>query len=121
MKPKKKSGSRERRAPKPRAESRKRGAAPRSEIWRLRLYVADGSPKSRTALLNLQRLCERHLPGRHKIEIVDLRSNPALARNDEIVAVPTLVRRLPPPIRKIVGDLSSDERTLLGLQIFQAK
>ena len=95
----------------------KRQPRARPEVWRLRLYVADGSPKSRVALLNLQRLCEQHLAGRYRIEVVDLRHNPSLARTDEIVAVPTLVRRLPPPIRKIVGDLSSDERTLVGLQL----
>jgi circadian clock protein KaiB len=103
-----------------RPQTRARGAGQRRaavRVWRLRLYVAEGSPKSRTALANLQRLCEEHLPGRYKIEVVDLRSNPRLARGDEIVAIPTLVRRLPPPIRKIVGDLSSDERTLVGLQI----
>jgi circadian clock protein KaiB len=105
------------RSRKPRATASKGAARPRPEIWRLRLYVADGSPKSHLALLNLQRLCEQHLTGRYRIEIVDLRQNPALARNDEIVAVPTLVRRLPAPIRKIVGDLSSDERTLVGLQL----
>jgi circadian clock protein KaiB len=102
---------------KPRRSAARRQSRARPEIWRLRLYVADGSPKSHVALLNLQRLCEQHLPGRYKIEVVDLRENPALARNDQIVAVPTLVRRLPSPIRKIVGDLSSDERTLVGLQI----
>lgn len=102
---------------KPRRRAAKRRTGVRPEVWRLRLYVADGSPKSHVALLNLQRLCEQHLQGRYRIEIVDLRENPALARNDEIVAVPTLVRRLPAPIRKIVGDLSSDERTLVGLQL----
>jgi circadian clock protein KaiB len=114
MKPSKPTSTR-RQAVRRRPAARRGG--PKPEIWRLRLYVADGSPKSHNALLNLQRLCEQHLNGRYKIEIVDLRSNPALARNDEIVAVPTLVRRLPPPIRKIVGDLSSDERTLVGLQL----
>ena len=102
---------------KPRRPAAKRRTRVRPDVWRLRLYVADGSPKSHLALLNLQRLCEQHLAGRYKIEIVDLRNNRALARNDEIVAVPTLVRRLPSPIRKIVGDLSSDERTLVGLQL----
>jgi len=89
----------------------------RSDVWRLRLYVAEGSPRSRTALANLQRLCEEHLRGRYRIEVVDLRLNPRLARGDEIVAIPTLVRRLPPPIRKIVGDLSNVDRTLVGLQL----
>jgi circadian clock protein KaiB len=100
-----------------RAPGAKRRAARQPEVWRLRLYVAEGSPKSRTALANLQRLCEEHLPGRYKIEVVDLRDNPRLARGDQIVAIPTLVRRLPPPIRKIVGDLSNAERTLVGLQL----
>jgi circadian clock protein KaiB len=89
----------------------------RSDVWRLRLYVAEGSPRSRTALANLKRLCEEHLQGRYRIEVVDLRVNPRLARGDEIVAIPTLVRRLPPPIRKIVGDLSNVDRTLVGLQL----
>ncbi len=101
----------------PRRGGAKRQSKERPEIWRLRLYVADGSPKSHVALLNLQRLCEQHLSGRYTIDVVDLRANPARARNDEIVAVPTLVRRLPAPIRKIVGDLSSDDRTLIGLQL----
>ena len=98
-----------------RGASAKRPA--RSDVWRLRLYVAEGSPRSRTALANLQRLCEEHLRGRYRIEVVDLRLNPRLARGDEIVAIPTLVRRLPPPIRKIVGDLSNVDRTLVGLQL----
>jgi circadian clock protein KaiB len=87
------------------------------DIWRLRLYVADGSPKSRSALSNLQRICDQHLAGRYQIEVVNLRDNPRLARGDQIVAVPTLVRRLPPPMRKIVGDLSNEDRTLVGLQL----
>jgi len=87
------------------------------EFWRLRLYVADGSPKSHQALQNLKRLCETHLAGRYRIEVVDLVQNPRLARGDQIVAVPTLVRRLPQPIRKIVGDLSNEDRTLVGLQL----
>ena len=95
---------------------RKRGRSAQ-DIWRLRLYVADGSPKSRTALSNLERICTQHLKGRYQIEVVDLRENPRLARGDQIVAVPTLVRRLPPPIRKIVGDLSNEDRTLVGLQL----
>ena len=89
----------------------------RRDVWRLRLYVAEGSPQSRTALANLKRICEEHLQGRYRIEVVDLRVNPRLARGDEIVAIPTLVRRLPPPIRKIVGDLSNVDRTLVGLQL----
>jgi circadian clock protein KaiB len=100
-----------------RATGKRRSEAARPEFWRLRLYVADGSPKSHVALVNLKRICETHLAGRYRIEVVDLVQNPRLARGDQIVAVPTLVRRLPAPIRKIVGDLSSEDRTLVGLQL----
>ena len=83
--------------------------------WRLRLYVAGHTPKSITALTNLRRLCEGHLAGRYRIEVVDLLDRPHLARRDDIVVIPTLVRKLPPPIRKIIGDLSNEERVLIGL------
>jgi circadian clock protein KaiB len=86
-------------------------------IWRLRLYVAGQTPKSIAALANLKRLCEGHLAGRYRIEVVDLLSRPNLARRDDIVVVPTLVRKLPPPIRKIIGDLSNVERVLVGLDV----
>ena len=85
--------------------------------WRLRLYVAGQTPKSIAALANLKRLCEGHLAGRYRIEVVDLLSQPHLARRDDIVVVPTLVRKLPPPIRKIIGDLSNVERVLVGLDV----
>jgi len=85
--------------------------------WRLRLYVAGQTPKSIAALANLKRLCEEHLAGRYHIEIVDLQKQPHLARRDEIVAIPTLVRQLPPPIRKIIGDLSNQQKVLLGLDV----
>jgi circadian clock protein KaiB len=85
--------------------------------WRLRLYVAGQTPKSIAALANLNRLCEDHLAGRYRIEVVDLLSQPQLARRDEIVVIPTLVRKLPPPIRKIIGDLSNVERVLVGLDV----
>ncbi len=85
--------------------------------WELRLYVAGPSPRSLEALANLKRICEQHLAGRYRIEVVDLLQHPQLARNDQIVAIPTLVRRLPPPLRKIIGNLSDTERTLVGLQI----
>jgi circadian clock protein KaiB len=88
-----------------------------SEFWELRLFVAGQTPKSLTAFANLRRLCEEHLAGRYQIEIVDLVANPELARGEQIVAIPTLVRKLPEPIRKIVGDLSNTEKTLLGLQL----
>jgi circadian clock protein KaiB len=92
-------------------------AAPEPEVWELRLYVAGQTPKSIAAFNNLKRLCEEHLPGRYKIEVVDLVQNPKLARDDQIVAIPTLVRKLPDPIRRIIGDLSDTERTLVGLQL----
>jgi circadian clock protein KaiB len=85
--------------------------------WRLRLYVAGQTPKSIAALANLKRLCEGHLAGRYRIEVVDLLSQPHLARRDDIVVIPTLVRKLPPPLRKIIGDLSNVERVLVGLDV----
>ena len=87
------------------------------ETWELRLYVAGVTPKSAAAFKNLERICEQHMPGKFSIEVIDLLKNPERAKEDEIVAVPTLVRRLPPPIRKIVGDLSNEEKTLIGLQL----
>jgi circadian clock protein KaiB len=85
--------------------------------WRLRLYVAGQTPKSITALANLQRLCESHLAGRYRIEVIDLVNQPHLARRDDIVVIPTLVRMLPSPVRKIIGDLSNEERVLVGLDV----
>jgi circadian clock protein KaiB len=87
------------------------------ERWDLRLYVAGQSPKSLTAMQNLKRICDEHLPGRYSIEVIDLMKNPRLAKDDEIVAIPTLVRKLPEPLRKIIGDLSDEERALVGLQL----
>jgi circadian clock protein KaiB len=87
------------------------------EKWNLRLYTAGQSPKSLAALANLKRVCEEHLAGRYSIEVVDLMKNPRLAKDDQIVAIPTLVRKLPEPLRKLVGDLSDTERTLVGLQL----
>jgi len=88
-----------------------------SEHWDLRLYTAGQSPKSLAALSNLKRICEEHLAGRYSIEVIDLMKNPRLAKDDEIVAIPTLVRKLPAPLRKIIGDLSNEERALVGLQL----
>jgi circadian clock protein KaiB len=85
--------------------------------WHLRLYVAGQTPKSIAALANLKRLCEEHLAGRYRIEIVDLQKQPHLARRDEIVVLPTLVRQLPQPIRKIIGDLSNQQKVLVGLDV----
>jgi circadian clock protein KaiB len=87
------------------------------KIWELRLYVAGTTPKSVTAFANLKNICEEHLAGRYAIEVVDLLENPQLARGDQILAIPTLVRKLPEPIRKIIGDLSNTERVLVGLDL----
>jgi len=87
------------------------------DFYDLRLYVAGQTPKSVAALANLKRFCEEHLAGKYRIEVVDLVENPKLARSDQILAIPTLVRRLPEPIRKIIGDLSNSERVLVGLEI----
>ena len=83
----------------------------------LKLYVAGQSPKSLTALANLKKLCETHLAGKYCIEVIDLLQNPQLARSDQILAIPTLIRRLPEPIRRIIGDLSNSERVLVGLDV----
>jgi circadian clock protein KaiB len=87
------------------------------DVWQLRLYVAGQSPKSLRAFVNLKTLCEEHLTGRYEIEIIDLVEQPALARSDDILAIPTLVRRLPAPRRRIIGDLSNTERVLVGLHL----
>jgi circadian clock protein KaiB len=92
-------------------------ADPGAESWCLRLYVAGQSPRSLRAFENLKELCETHLAGRYQIEIIDLMENPKLARGDQIVAVPTLVRKLPEPVRKIIGDLSDSDRVLVGLDL----
>ncbi len=88
---------------------------PSGEIIELRLYVAGQTPKSLTALSNLKRICNEHLEGKYRIQVIDLMKNPQLAQGDQIVAIPTLVRNLPVPIRKIIGDLSNTERVLVGL------
>lgn len=91
--------------------------ATQETLWELRLYVAGQTPKSVTALNNLRRYCETHLKGQYKIEIVDLLVQPQLAEGDQILAIPTLVRKVPEPIRKIIGDLSNEEKVLVGLDI----
>jgi len=87
------------------------------KAWQLRLYVAGQTPKSLTAFANLKRICEEHLEGKYRIEVIDLMVNPQLAKGDQILALPTLVRKLPNPVRKIIGDLSNTERVLVGLDI----
>jgi circadian clock protein KaiB len=90
---------------------------PTPETWQLRLYVAGQTPRSVAAFANLKKICEEHLAGRYDIEVVDLVKHPQLAAGDQILAIPTLVRKLPQPLRKIVGDLRDTERALVGLQI----
>lgn len=92
-------------------------ASANEENWELRLYVAGQTVKSVTALANLKKYCEEHLKGRYVIEVIDLLENPQLAEGDQILAIPTLVRKVPSPIRKIIGDLSNQERVLVGLDI----
>src|SRR5512140_2469546 len=89
-------------------------------VYKLRLYVAGQTPKSIRAFANLKALCEEHLKGRYQIEVIDLLEHPQLARGDQIVAIPTLVRRLPAPVRKIIGDLADSVRVLVGLDVQQA-
>ncbi len=91
------------------------------DFWELRLYVAGESVKAITAFRNLKRICEEHLAGRYRIEVIDLLKNPQLAQGDQIVAVPTLVRKLPEPLRKIIGDLANTERVLVGLDLKSRK
>ena len=98
-----------------RGNSRKRPF--KRPLWELRLYVAGMTPTSIRAFENLKRLCEEHMHGEYKIQVVDLLERPMLARGDQIIAVPTLVRRLPTPVKKIIGDLSNTERVLVGLDL----
>lgn len=105
-----------RNAPQPVSQLTQTGA-PDLDRWELRLYVAGKTPKSVAAIDNLKRLCEEHLAGRYSIEVVDLLVHPKLAKGDEIIAIPTLIRKLPEPIRRVIGDLSNVERTLIGLQV----
>lgn len=89
----------------------------RNGLWDLRLYVAGQSPKSLRAFSNLKSFCEKHLQGKYRIEVIDLVKDPGLAASDQILAIPTLVRKLPAPMKKIIGDLSSEERTLVGFDL----
>ena len=88
-----------------------------NDFWRLRLYIAGETSRSVAALANLQKICDEHLKGRYQVEVVDLLKNPQLAEGDQILAVPTLVRRLPPPLKKLIGDLSNMQRVLVGLDL----
>lgn len=93
----------------------------RDKAWELRLYVAGQTARSLAAFANLKRICEEHLPGQYRIEVVDLLKDQKLAKGDQILAVPTLVRKLPQPVRKIIGDLSNTERVLVGLDLRPAR
>ncbi len=99
------------------AAPRARSVKVKSNTFILRLYVAGQTAKSMTAFANLKKICEEHLAGRYRIEVIDLLENPQLARGDQILAIPTLVRKLPLPVRKIIGDLSNTERVLIGLDL----
>jgi circadian clock protein KaiB len=98
-------------------QKRVRAVDEEREYYNLRLYVAGQTPKSLQAFSNLKRICEEHLEGRYNIEVIDLLEHPQLAKGDQILAIPTLVRKLPEPIRKIIGDLSDTERLLVGLDL----
>jgi circadian clock protein KaiB len=89
----------------------------KDDVWELRLYIAGHSERTAAALKNLRQICEEHLHNKYRLEVVDLTVNPALARGDQILAVPTLVRRLPPPVKRIIGDLSNTDRVLVGLNL----
>ena len=93
---------------------------PPAKLWQLRLYVTDQTPKSLTAFSNLKKMCETHLKGRYRIRVIDLLKQPQLAKGDQILAVPTVVRKLPKPVRTIIGDLSDTERGLVGLDLREA-
>ena len=105
---------------KPKTDSANLTPAKPADVWTLRLYVAGQTPRSLAAFANLKRLCDDHLKGRYTIEVIDLVETPRLAKEDQILAVPTLVRKLPPPVRKIIGDLSNTERVLVGLDLIPA-
>ena len=93
---------------------------PVAPLWQLRLYVMDQTPKSMTALANLRQICETHLKGRYRIKVIDLLKQPHLAKGDQILAIPTVVRKLPKPVRTIIGDLSDIDRVLVGLDLRHA-
>ena len=90
---------------------------PKKEIWSLRLYVAGQTPNSVRAIENMKRICEEFLKGRYDLEVIDIYQQPVLAKGDQIIAVPTLIKKLPPPLRKFIGDMSATERILVGLDL----
>ncbi|HEX3624228.1 MAG TPA: circadian clock KaiB family protein [Verrucomicrobiae bacterium] len=108
-------------ARKKRRDSATKQRGPKEYEWKLRLYVAGETQRSLTAFANLKKLCEEHLPNRYSIEVIDLSKQPHLAQADQIVALPTLVRKLPPPVRRIIGDLSNQERVMVGMDLVSLK
>lgn len=102
---------------KPTQKKKPAKSTPMEEVWILRLYVAGQTPKSIAAFANLKNICDEHLAGKYRIEIIDLIANPTLAKGDQIFAIPTVVRQLPPPVKKLIGDLANTERVLVGLDI----
>lgn len=102
--------------PKPTKTSVKK-TPPSSKLWQLRLYVMDQTPKAKAAFANLKQICETHLKGRYRIRVIDLVKHPHLARGDQILAIPTVVRRLPSPVRIIIGNLSDTDRVIVGLDL----
>jgi circadian clock protein KaiB len=101
----------------PTRKSRKKTKKIKGEFWNLRLYIAGETERSIAALSNLRKVCEQHLAGKYKVEVIDLLKSPQLAAGDQIVAVPTLVRRLPPPLKRLIGDLSNSQRVIVGLDL----
>ena len=113
----KKKSTRTTRTASPPAARKRAAPVTDEERWNLRLYVAGQTPRSLTAFANLKRLCEQHLAGRYQIEVIDLMKQPHLAQGDQIVAIPTLVRKLPAPIKRVIGDLSNLERVMVGMDL----
>jgi circadian clock protein KaiB len=103
--------------PKPATTSKKKVKGPAADTWVLKLYVAGQTTKSILALANLKKLCDEYLKGKYHLEVIDLLKNPQLAKGDQILAIPTLVRKLPEPIKRVIGDLSNTERVLVGLDL----
>ena len=104
------------------ASARKEGkAGDKPEMWNLRLYIAGQTTKSIMALSNLKRICDDELDGHYQVEVIDLMKNPELARGDQVVAIPTLVRKLPEPVKRLIGDLSSTEKVLVALEMHKAQ
>jgi circadian clock protein KaiB len=97
--------------------AKKKTPQPAGEFWTMRLYIAGQSARSTAAIVNLRRICDQHIPGRYEVQIIDLLRNPELAKDDQIVAIPTLIKKMPVPVRRIIGDLSATERVVVSLEL----